>query len=98
VSVFIAQVGGDVERQAKASGRKRFFFEKKNQKTFANWRRLGLEGPEPKESKVSCFFFQRRSSAFPHRMHDAPCGQLIPRHNQKDDICMHIQPKLVKNS
>jgi hypothetical protein len=30
-----AQVGGTLKRQAKASGRKPFFFEKKNQKTFA---------------------------------------------------------------
>jgi hypothetical protein len=29
-----AQVGGPLKRQAKASGRKQVFFEKKNQKTF----------------------------------------------------------------
>jgi hypothetical protein len=46
---------------AEASGRKRFFFEKKNQKTFVNWRSLNPDRPKPKGSEVFWFFFSRKN-------------------------------------
>jgi hypothetical protein len=39
-----------------------FFFEKKNQKTFAKWAPLSPERPKPKKSKVFCFFFSKKKS------------------------------------
>jgi hypothetical protein len=39
---------------------KRFFFEKKNQKTFANLISLYPFRPQPKQSKVFCFFFFKK--------------------------------------
>jgi hypothetical protein len=46
-------------------GSKRFFFEKKNQKTFFDFRlvRFHLHGLL---AKVFCFFLQKRSACFPH--------------------------------
>jgi hypothetical protein len=49
-------------RQAKASGRKRFFFKKKKQKTFADWSSLYPERPGPKIPKVFCFFFSKKKT------------------------------------
>jgi methionine-rich copper-binding protein CopC len=42
--------------------RQRFFFEKNNQKTFANLSALYPQGPQPKESKVFCCFFSKKQS------------------------------------
>ncbi len=42
--------------------RKHFFFEKKKQKTLANWGSLYPGRPKPKDSKVSCFFFSKKKS------------------------------------
>jgi len=39
-----------------------FFFEKKNQKTFTSLRPLSPERPQPKQSKVFCFFFSKKKS------------------------------------
>jgi hypothetical protein len=52
----------DVKRQATASRRKQFFFEKKNQKPFANGTSLYPERPKPKGSKVFCFFSSKKQS------------------------------------
>jgi hypothetical protein len=41
-------------------GRKPFFFEKKNQKTSLSLGSLCPERPQPKESKVFCFFFSKK--------------------------------------
>jgi hypothetical protein len=42
--------------------RKRFFFEKKNQKTFISLGPLYPEMPQPKGSKVFCFFFSKKKT------------------------------------
>jgi hypothetical protein len=39
-----------------------FFFEKKNQKTSASLRRAYPERPQPKQSKVFCFFFSKKKT------------------------------------
>jgi len=39
-----------------------FFFEKKNQKTFASLGSLYPERPKPKQSKVFCFFFSKKKN------------------------------------
>jgi hypothetical protein len=39
-----------------------FFFEKKNQKTFATWSLLYPGGPKPKEPKVFCCFFSKKKT------------------------------------
>jgi hypothetical protein len=46
------------------SGERRnpFFFEKKNQKTSISLGSLYPERPQPKESKVFCFFFSRKEA------------------------------------
>jgi NodT family efflux transporter outer membrane factor (OMF) lipoprotein len=59
-----------MRHQAQASGRKRFFFEKKNQKTFANWGSLYPETTKPKQ--VFCFFFSKKKSFLPCPI--AACG------------------------
>jgi hypothetical protein len=46
----------------KAKGRKQFFFEKKNRRTFANRISLYPPKPQPKESNVLCFFFSKKKS------------------------------------
>jgi hypothetical protein len=49
-----------------------FFFEKKNQKTFAT---LGCAFPEtskPKHPKVFCFFFSKKKSFLPVKSHASP--------------------------
>jgi hypothetical protein len=56
---------GARHRGSKARGRKQVFFEKKNQKTFANWTSVFAERPQPKQSKVFCFFFSRTKSSLP---------------------------------
>jgi len=45
-------------------GRKRFFFEKKKQKTFAYWMRGHLSVHGPQEQKFFCFFFFKKRSAY----------------------------------
>jgi hypothetical protein len=49
----------------KAGGRKQFFCQKKNQKTFANRASLYPGGPQPKESKAFCFFFSKNKVFLP---------------------------------
>jgi hypothetical protein len=39
-----------------------FFFEKKNQKTFATLRRAYPEKPKPEQIKVFCFFFSKKKA------------------------------------
>jgi hypothetical protein len=51
------------ERQAKASGRKRFFFEKKNQKTFANLASVYPEEPQPTIKSFLLLFFKKEGLA-----------------------------------
>jgi hypothetical protein len=52
--------------RAVGEGRKQFFFEKKNQKTFASLGRAYPERPKPKRTKVFCFFFSKKEVlAFP---------------------------------
>jgi hypothetical protein len=59
-SFFVAaQAGGTSKRQAKAIGRKPFFFEKKNQKTFAKLGRAYPDRPKPKSSNVFASFFKK---------------------------------------
>jgi hypothetical protein len=41
-----------------------FFFEKKNQKTFASLGRASQERPKPNNQKFFASFFQKRSSFF----------------------------------
>jgi homoserine O-acetyltransferase len=48
-----------------ARGRKHFFFEKKKQKTFASLGSLQPEKPQPKQSKVFCFFFSKKKAFLP---------------------------------
>jgi hypothetical protein len=48
--------------QAEASGNKRFFFEKKNQKTSIRLGSLYPDRPQPKQTKVFCFFFSKKKS------------------------------------
>jgi hypothetical protein len=43
-------------------GRKQFFFEKKNQKTFTSLGSLYPERPKPKGAKVFCFFFSKKKT------------------------------------
>jgi xanthine dehydrogenase iron-sulfur cluster and FAD-binding subunit A len=49
--------------------RKQFFFEKKNQKTFANLASVHPERPQPKQSKVFCFFFSKKKAFLPTKTH-----------------------------
>ncbi len=56
------RVGRDVKRKAKTGGRKKFFFEKKNQKTFTNCSSLYPERPKPDVAKVFCLFFSKKKS------------------------------------
>jgi hypothetical protein len=42
--------------------RKRFFFEKKNQKTFATLGRALPEGRQPEDQKVFCCFFSKKQT------------------------------------
>jgi hypothetical protein len=46
-----------------------FFFEKKNQKTFATPGRVYPERPKPKYSKVFCFFFSKKKALLQRRAH-----------------------------
>jgi hypothetical protein len=46
--------------------RKQFFFEKKNQKTFAKLGRSYPGGPKPKLTEVFCFFFSKKQAFLPH--------------------------------
>jgi hypothetical protein len=39
-----------------------FFFEKKNQKTFANWASFYPDRAQQKQSKVFCFFFSKKNA------------------------------------
>jgi hypothetical protein len=39
-----------------------FFFEKKNQKTFATLGRAFRAKPQPQQSKVFCFFFSKKKA------------------------------------
>jgi hypothetical protein len=43
-------------------GSKRFFFEKKNQKTFTPLRSLRPERPQPSHVRVFCFFFSKKKA------------------------------------
>jgi hypothetical protein len=45
--------------------RKHFFFEKKKQKTFANWASLYPGRPQPNSQKFFASFFQKRGPSFP---------------------------------
>jgi hypothetical protein len=42
-----------------------FFFEKKNQKTFANLTSFCLDSPQQKRSKVFYFFFSKKKALLP---------------------------------
>jgi hypothetical protein len=44
--------------------RKLFFFEKKNQKTLANWAEPIQERPKPNRQKFFASFFQKRRPSF----------------------------------
>jgi hypothetical protein len=50
-------------RDAEGEERKQFFFEKKNQKTFAYWcaRRGSLNALNAMRTKVFCFFFSKKN-------------------------------------
>jgi hypothetical protein len=53
------------QQQGKARPRKQYFFEKKNQKTFARLRGALLKPPiDSTQSKVFCFFFSKKKYFF----------------------------------
>jgi hypothetical protein len=51
-------------REAKASGGKACFFEKKQQKTFGRFAFGAAGDAQPRGSKVFCFFFSEKKSFF----------------------------------
>jgi hypothetical protein len=57
-----AQLGGTTSAKRRPRGRKQFSFEKKNQKTSTNQGSLNPERPQPKQSKIFCFFFSKKKS------------------------------------
>jgi len=59
------QADADTDRHIRMMGEasKRFFFEKKNQKTFFNSGPEGYERPSPNLKKFFCYFFFKKSSA-----------------------------------
>jgi len=50
--------------QSLPSEEKKFFFEKKNQKTFTNWASASQHKPD-QDSKVFCFFFSKKKAFLP---------------------------------
>jgi hypothetical protein len=56
----VHQLPSDRRAGQSREGRKPFFFEKKNQKTSISLGSLYPERPQPKESRVFCFFFSKK--------------------------------------
>jgi hypothetical protein len=61
-------------------GRKQFFFEKKNQKTFIRWSEL-YDWRARKSPKVFCFFFSKKKSFLPLAL--AVCLAAAPPHTEQ---------------
>jgi hypothetical protein len=57
-----------------------FFFEKKNQKTFANWAEPVRKDRSPNNQKFFASFFQKRSPCPPANQTRAPATQPTSRH------------------
>jgi hypothetical protein len=60
----LVQIRGRTARQRQGKD-KRFFFEKKNQKTFASLGWAHPVRPQPNQSKVFCFFFSKKKALLP---------------------------------